>query len=201
MYKGRSSRIFPILVILVIVAIAVVALVSVGRVIFGGGSNTADKTEIDTSRQALLDTALNHSVRMTVRGPIVASEDFESYQITVSPENRKITQFAGYLGQSLQSKQFDNNSKAYEEFVYALDKANMMRGRELKDEANDTRGICAKGDLYEFEVLKDNSVVKKLWTSTCRGSKGSLNADLSQVRNLFTDQIPKKSDILNDIDL
>jgi len=198
MYRGNSSRIVPIVLVLIVVVIAIVALVSVGRAIFGG---EPAPTQTDVGREALLNTSTNHSVRMTVRGPIVADENFRSYQVTVDSSNRSLVTYSGYLDQSIDSRQYPNNVKAYEEFVYALDKANTMKGEELKDTANDTRGVCATGNVYEFEVLQDNSTVKRLWTSTCKGSAGSFKASISQVQGLFLKQIPDSKALLNKIDL
>lgn len=197
MYKGNSSRILPILLILIVVAIAIAALVSVGRTILGGDQTS--ETEVDVGRDALLSTSVDRSARMTVRGPIVADEEFRSYQISVNPTSRRLVTYSGYLENTLQSKQYGNNVKAYEQFVYALDKANMMNGDELKDEKDDTRGICATGKVYEFEVLRADSSVKRLWTSTCKGSPGSFKASVKQVENLFLDQIPDNREVLKDL--
>lgn len=199
MYKN-SSRIMPIILVLIVVAIAIAALVSVGRAIFGGGSSP-DQTQVDVGRDSLLNTSPDHSVRMTVRGPIVADENFRSYQITVDPTTRSLVTYSGYLNQTLNSKQYPNNQKAYEEFVYSLDKANMMKGDELEADKNDTRGICATGNVYEFEVLHNNSTVKRLWTSTCKGSPGSFKASVTQVQNLFQKQVPDSDELLKGIKL
>lgn len=198
MYRGNSSRIFPVIVVLVIIAIVVVVLVSIGRAIFGGGN---DNTKTDQGRQALLSTSVSHSVRMTERGPIVADEDFHSYQITVSPDSRNLTTYTGYLDQVVANKSLGNNAKAYEEFVYALDKANLMKGTAFTGEKDDTRGICATGYLYDFEVIDSGSTVKHLWTSTCSGSKGSLKASTAQVKNLFLKQIPGNAELINKVNL
>jgi hypothetical protein len=200
MYKGRSNRVLPIILVLIVVAIAVAALVSVGRLIFNGGQST-DTTQVDRAREALLDTSTEHSVRMTVRGPIVANEDFRSYRITVTPTDRNLTTFSGYLEQTLDGKQLGNNTRAYEQFVYALDKANFMKGEAFSDDRDDTRGICATGRVYEFEVIEGGDAVKRLWTSTCKGSPGSFKASVQQVSNLFLQQIPDNKDLLNKIDL
>jgi len=200
MYRGNSSRVVPILLVLIVIAIAIAALVSAGRAIFGG-TDQAAQSQVDVGRDNLLNTSLSHSVRMTVRGPIVADENFRSYQVTVNPSDRSITTYSGYLDQVLDAKQYSNNAKAYEEFVYALDKANLMKGEVLKDGKDDTRGICATGRVYEFEVLKDGRAVKRLWTSTCKGSVGSLKASVAQVETLFHNQIPDSRAVLRTIDL
>lgn len=200
MYRGNSSRIVPIILVLVVIALIIAALVSVGRAIFGGGEQP-EQSQVEVGRNALLDTSSGHSVRMTVRGPIVADEDFRSYQIIISPARRSIATYTGYLAKPLQSKQYSNNKKAYEELVYSLDKANMMKGDELPDEKDDTRGICATGNVYEFEVLESGRSVKRLWTSTCKGSPGSFKASVSQVQNLFLKQVPDEKELLKDIKL
>lgn len=201
MYRGNSSRLFPMIVILIVVAIAIAALVSAGRAIFGGTTGTTDPSQVDTGQKALLTTAAGNSVRMTVRGPIVADEDFRSYRVAVDSSGRNLSTYSGYITQVIDSKQLDNNTKAYEQFVYALDKANLMKGTALSGEADDTRGICATGKVYEFEVLQGGMVVKRLWTSTCKGSPGSFRGSTDQVEKLFLGQIPNSKDLLKPIDL
>lgn len=198
MYRGNGSRVVPVILVLIIVAIAIAALVSVGRAIFGGSASTS---QTDVGHSALIDTSADRSVRMTVRGPIVADENFRSYQVTVDSSSRNLTVFSGYLNQTLNFKQYGNNNKSYEQFVYALDKANMMQGDALTGASDDTRGICATGDLYEFEVLQSGSTVKRLWTSTCRGSAGSFKANVTQVQSLFLDQIPDNKTLLQNVAL
>lgn len=199
MYKGNSSRIVPILLVLVVVAIAIAGLVSVGRMVFGGDQNNEE--QVDVGRDALLSTSVDRSVRMTVRGPIVADEAFRSYQITVTPTKRQFVTYSGYLESPLETKQYSNNNKAYEQFVHALDKANMMNGEAFEGEQDDTLGICATGNVYEFDVLRADSSVKRLWTSTCRGSSGSFKASVDQVESLFVQQVPDAREVLKDLDI
>jgi hypothetical protein len=199
MYRGNSSRIFPIILVIIVIAIAVAALVSIGRVIFSG--NGTDQPQVDVSREALLNTETGHSVRMTVRGPIVADENFRSYRVTVDANTRNLTTYSGYLDQPIETKDFGNNTQAYEEFVYALDRANLVKGTSLENGKDDTRGICATGRVYEFEVIDSESVIKRLWTSTCKGSPGSFKGSVTQVQNLFLQQIPDNRDMLRNIDL
>lgn len=200
MYRGNGSRVLPIIIVLIVVAIAIAALVSVGRAIFGGGDDQT-QTQLDTSRSALLNTGADHSVRMTVRGQIVADEEFRSYRVVVAPSDRTLTTYAGYVEQPIDTKQLANNVKSYEEFVYALERANLAQGEAFTGEEDDTRGICASGRVIEFEILSGGSVVKRLWTSTCKGSQGSLKASSAQLQDLFLDQIPDNREILKEIDL
>lgn len=193
MNRSGVSRLIPIILIVVIVIVAIAALVGLGRAIFGGGSSKPSVH--DTNETALLNTDGDRSVSMTVRGPIVADEDFRTYTIEVSPSQRSITQYQGYQKNTMDHKTFANNTQAYEQFVYALDKANLVKGTPFTDDKDDTRGVCATGELYVFDIYYNDSDAVHLWTSTCSGSRGSLNASVTQLSNLFMQQIPDSSDI------
>lgn len=192
MRPNRGTRFLPLLITMIIIVVAIVALISIGRAIFSGGTATAPET--DTARKALLATGVNRSVEMIVRGPIVAEEDFTSYRIRVSPSQRSMDVFSGYLDERSNGKTLDNNTKAYEQFVHALDKANMTQARAVA--SDDIRGICASGYVYEFSVLNEGDEVQRLWTSTCSGSKGSLAASKDQLGRLFLNQIPGSDNLV-----
>lgn len=182
----------------IIAILVIVVFVSLGRAIFSAKPTSVADTPVTTTSTTpaatadpkLTSTLADRSVRMTVRGQIVADENYRSYSVTISPDSRIMTTYHGYRGVVIDTETLDNTSKAYGELVYALDRANLMTGDELTGDANETRGICATGNLYEFEMLKADKVVKKLWTSSCSGSVGSLKANLGQVMALFQKQIP-----------
>lgn len=201
MASYRNSRILPIALILIIVAVAIAALVSLARAVFFAGDSQPTTSQLDVSREALLSSTADRSVRMTVRGAIVADEEFRSYRITVTPSSRTLTTFTGYLDKPISTISLANNVPAYEEFVYALDKADLIEGTELTGERNDIRGICASGLVYEFAVLQNAEPIKNLWTSTCKGSKGSLDANVEQLRGLFVSQVPDAEKPIREIRL
>ncbi len=184
------QRFIPIIFLIVIVGLVIAAAVSVVRIFTSHDDTNQTSQVVDTSNSALLSTTADRSVRMTVRGQIVGDETFRSYQITVSPSKREFTRYKGYLEQPLVSKTYENNAKAYDEFVHALARANLAKGKALTGDADDTRGICASGILYEFEIINGSSTVKHLWTTTCGGVKGLLAADAGQIQQLFLAQIP-----------
>ena len=200
MANYRTSRALPIILVVVIIIIAIAALVSLARVVFFSGSSTSPAT-VDTSRTALLNPSLTHGVRMMVRGPIVADEKFHSYQIDISAMNRSIKTYNGYLDSIVDQNDLGNSVASYEQFVYALDKASLAKGNELVDDKNDTRGVCANGTVTEFTILDNGESVKKLWTSTCQGYKGSLNASVRDLTSLFVKQIPNANNLISKIDL
>ena len=202
MSRYSRSRFFPILLVVIIMIIAIVALVSLARAIFFSGDRSSETSQqVDVSRESLLNTAEGHRVQMTIRGPIVADETFNSYRISVSQSSRSLVTYTGYLDKPLDEIRLGNNIPAYEEFVHALDKANLAVGEQFPEDRDDTRGICATGRIYEYEIIKDDTVVKRLWTSTCKGSPGSLQASAEQLTNLFTVQIPDAREALNKIRL
>lgn len=200
MDRSGLQRILPVILVLIVVAVAITAMISLGRAMFsGGGSPTV--TPVNSGKDALTKTTADRSVKMTVRGPIVAQENFHSYLIKVTPSSRNMKTYTGYLSNEVDNEQLDNNVQAYTQFVYALSRAKLMDGTPLSGDANDTRGICATGTVYEFEVLQGGKSVQKLWTSTCKGSQGSLNASLAQVGRLFRLQIPDFSKLAQKVNL
>lgn len=202
--KEKLIRLAPILLIVAIAILSIILIVNLGRMMFGSGdsSNKSSETsqqEQDTSTKELLTVETGRSVKMTVRGPIVANEDARSYSVEVSPSGRSLKVLKGYNGEVINQKDHANTSVSYDEFIHALNKANMMKGEALTGEADDLRGVCAGGHIYDFAILKDGEVVKHLWTSTCGGSKGSLLANTKQLQDLFASQIPEFKKVVNDL--
>ncbi|RYF28197.1 MAG: hypothetical protein EOO17_05190, partial [Chloroflexi bacterium] len=124
MNSSGVQRIVPIVLVLIVIAIAVAALFSLGRSIFGGSGEP--EMVVNTGQESLVNTSIDRSVRVTIRGPIVADENFHSYRITASSTQRNITTYNGYLENQVETKDFANNMQAYEEFVFALDRMELM---------------------------------------------------------------------------
>jgi len=197
MSEHRIRRILPIALSLIVVAAAIAGLFSLARVLFFSGNSTNTVSQTDISKEALLNTSADRAVYMTVRGKIVADESFRSYQIQITPSSRKIVTYQGYLDNEITNISLTNNIPAYEQFVYSLYKANLIKGTELTGESNETRGICATGFVYSFQIVKADKTVKQLWTSSCSGSKGSLSASYPQLSGLFIKQIPDADKLIN----
>lgn len=194
MYRSGPNRIIPIILVVVVVVAFIIGLVTVGRYLFGGNNPQRQQAEdaAVTARDQLLTLESDRSVRVTVRGPIVADEKFQTFRISISPSSRSYAIYEGYLEKVEYQNNFDNNMEAYEEFVHALDKADFTQpGRQSEEEAGDIRGICATGRVYSYEVIGPTGTVNSAWTSTCKGSPGTFGASVSQVTNLFTSQIPE----------
>lgn len=200
MNKNKASKIFPIVLIALIVVFAIFVLVSVGKLIFKPGEKTTVNQPANNQvapLDELLDTSADRSVRVTVRGQIVANENFRSYQVVVSPSERRMVVYKSYLSETIDSINISNNLPAYTEFVHALSKAGLARSKPFPAGADDVRGICASGTLVEFDLLKGGESVYHVWTSTCGGSKGSLGVSESGLRDLFLKQIPDNNKLLS----
>lgn len=195
MYRNSSNRIFPIILIVVVIAALIIGIITVGNYLFGGGGRDAEqqKSQADLASEKLLKVDVDRSVRLTVRGPIVANETFRSWQISISPTQREYTVYRGYLETVESRKTYSNSNAAYDEFIHALDKAALTKaGKYTSEEAADLRGVCATGRVYQYEILNSGSVDVAYWTSTCKGSPGTFGASVQQVNNLFTAQIPTR---------
>lgn len=202
MARYKTSRTLPAVLTVVIIIVAIAGIVGLARLIFTGSAPSTDtKAEVDIIQQALLNTKDGRSVSMTVRGPIVADEDFRSYRITISPTARNIQAYTGYLETVTSEETLPNNTAAYEEFVNALDKANLVAGKPFEEERNNLSGICAGGRVYEFAIRSGTVTEHMYWTSTCGGSRGSLKANVNQLSKLFLDQVPSGSDIARSLRL
>lgn len=202
--KEKLIRIAPILLIIAIAIFSIALIVSLGRMMMGGNGETSNQESsqeiVDESVSQLLENKEGRSVRLTVRGPITAREDSKYYTVEVSNSARVLKTYRGYQFTDVIDKvELPNDGKAYEEFVFALNKANMMKGKQFTGDADDLRGVCATGHIYDFAILKDGEVKKHLWTSTCEGAKGSLAANKDQLQNLFISQIPNNSQIVKDL--
>lgn len=206
MVSYKSSRVLPVILTIVIIIVAIAGLVALMSLIFKGtGSSSINKgngeAAVSQSRQNLLDSTAGSSVSMTVRGPIVADEDFRSYRVEVSPSERKFQAFNGYLDTVTASEVLENNVAAYNQFVHALERINMVSGMPFVGEANDVSGVCSSGKLYEFSTLKKGKARDMFWTSTCSESKGSLKGSAAQISTLFLNQIPASSPIAESLKL
>ena len=200
MSRYSKNRILPAILAIVIIIVAIAGLVGLGRLLFAGSSKPKTP-EVNISKEALLTTTAGSSVTMSVRGPIVANENFRSYQVTVSPTSREVKTFSGYLDTVIDEDALDNNVAAYTEFVNALDKANLTETKQVESEATNLEGICATGRLTQFTIRRDGEPVQTLWTSTCSGSRGTLRANVEQLSQLFTRQIPNASGFISKVSL
>lgn len=196
MRRYEFFRFIPIILILITVIFIIYAAITIGRS-FIFGNDSGKKDENNQSQTQLVSMDSGASVRMKVRGPIVATENFKGYSITVAPQSRQLTIYSGYNLVTLQQVSLGNIPSGYEQFVYALKNYKLADYSELTGDKNDTRGVCPTGLLYEFSILNNNESVKTLWTTTCANYRGSLKSNRADMYNLFVNQIPNGSSIIS----
>lgn len=185
MKKTFFARFIIIALAVLIVGIIIAAIFSLGSALFGGGSSKTNNQD----DVLLLSNTSDARVEVLVRGPIVADEDFKSQTITISQNKRTLYIYKGYKNEVKEKVELSNSVKAYGEFINALGKAGFMTGKP-QERPISLEGICATGKVYEFSLYKGDTEEQTVWTSTCNGSIGNLNANLSQVYSLFLRQIP-----------
>lgn len=181
MVSYKTTRIIQRLFILAIVIVIAVGMFFIAQTMI----NTNQNQPINTGKEALLKTSDGYAVSLSVRGPIVADEDFRSYKIVISPNFRGLDVYKGYKQVNLDSIKLNNNLPAYEQFVYALDRAGFMNGSV----DSDNKGVCATGYIYEFETIKDEKTVKKIWQSSCGSTRAISRSGVRIIMNLFLNQI------------
>lgn len=194
MVNYKTARTIQVGLVLVIVATIVVVVISIVKAVSANISNANS----DTSYQSLLSTDANASVKMSVRGAIVGDDEFRSYQITVTPNKRTMVIYKGYTNTIIKTVDLSNNVAAYKEFVYALAKIGLANGSQSSDE-NASIGICPSGYVYQFDIKKDSSSIKTLWSSSCSSARGTLSGSYKKYRELFISQITDGQDIIDDI--
>jgi hypothetical protein len=128
-------------------------------------------------------------VRLTVSGPIVGDQQFQSYQITVGRDQTTIETRQGYEDNVLDSRTYSNNEEGYTNFLRALDFAGFARG-DKESPNKDERGTCAEGQRYIMQIKNGESDVQRYWATNC-GNDGNFKGDTEEVRQLFIAQIPR----------
>lgn len=181
----RLIRNFAVVGGIVLAVIVVFLIIRFAVTSMNGSGNPSAQTEVT---EPLLNTSDDRGVKMTVRGPIVASENARSYEVDVTPTSRAVTLFGGYDGSVINKQVYANSPSAYEQFVYALNLAGMTNSRNANN--TDTRGVCSLGNLTTFSLERDTTIESSLWTSSCSGSKGTLAGKAATLQTLFDAQIP-----------
>lgn len=191
MKRGQPTKLGAVLLIIVVAAVMIGGIIWAGRMLFGGGSS---KVEVNTGQKLLTEPKADTAVRMSVRGPIVAEEVHYSIIITINSSSRTITTYKGYKGEVIETQTLDNTKAAFDDLLAALNRAGYME--ENASITQDPEGICAVGQLIQFEVLDGDKSAKKLWTTSCAKLEGTFAGRDVNVEALFQNQIPESRAII-----
>lgn len=135
-------------------------------------------------------------VRYTIDGPINASEDHRSVQITISPNNRNLTVYQGYQGSAIVNQSYPNNQQSYSDFLAALTQVNFTAERGISSSVN-SQSICPLGNRSRFEIIDGAKDIMNLWSASCRS--GSFAGNITQTTSLFRTQIPDYSRLTSSV--
>jgi hypothetical protein len=151
-----------------------------------GGSHKAVVPNTTVSLESYATT--DATVKLTIDGPIVASQNHNTAEITVGQNSTDLQLIQGYDGNVITSKTFTNSTNGYDAFLHALAHAGFTEGNTssaLKDES----GICAQGDRYIFELQQDGKDLERYWATSCGGTK-TYEGSVDLTTELFKAQIP-----------
>jgi len=180
------------LLILMMAAIMIGGVIWVGRSFFG--QHVGNEPEISSGQKLLNEPTDKTVARLSVRGPITAEEEHYSIVISVGPTSRSLVIFRGYNGETMENVTLGNSEKSFKDFVAALNRASFMK------ESNNTdgnQGICAVGQLLQFEMLNNDKSAEKLWSTSCPNLTGNFGGLQSNVIDLFLGQIPTSRSLIN----
>jgi hypothetical protein len=136
---------------------------------------------------------------LTIDGPVNANQDHQAVRITVGHDDVTFEQIQGYQNTVVNSQNYANNQDAYVNFLLALAHAGFTRG-DANPNHGDERGYCALGDRYIFELKQDNKDIERYWATSC-GSPKTYNGSVNLTLALFQAQVPKYSDLTQNIRL
>lgn len=185
-----------------VLALVVITIIFFGgifllfRLISGGGDNNAPTQPAATQKVNKLSLDAN-KVSYTVYGRVVGEEDRRAIRITVDDFERKLEVLQGYDESVISSTTTSNKTSAFEAFLLALENAGFtMRDTSIK---TDDRSLCSLGNRYVFETEFDDSTKIRTWATSCSSKNTSFKGSRTTVETLFKAQIPKYSELTNNI--
>lgn len=189
-YGSRLRFILLSIAAIVVLILSAWGIATLARNVFDRDSSATSTTEkVDLTEYIRPNT----SAKVTIEGPIVADENFESYEIEIGQDFRRMTVYRGYGRSVVAQKTYDNNDQAYDQFMRALAKLGFTNSTAttLKDE----RGSCATGSRFIYELKDFDESVQRLWGVSCSSNNGSFAGSGTSVRSLFRSQIPDFRDL------
>ncbi len=160
-------------------------LVTLIFLLFHGGNST-----VPTTSKPLYSYATTGSeVRLTIDGPINASQNHQQVQVTVNPNTVTFDQIQGYDGNIVNQQQFVNSQNAYTVFLHALAIAGFTEGNS-SSALSDERGHCALGSRYIFELIEGGNDLERFWATSCPYVTSSYEGNISLTLTLFQAQVP-----------
>jgi hypothetical protein len=178
-----------------IAAAVVVVLLGVG--LFRNLGINQQGTPTVSSFDLTSEDAQGTIARYTVRGPIVADENYREVRITVSQNSRTVDIIGGYSGTIIRTQTLPNTAQSYRAFLGALSAAGFTNIRSESEQNKLT--TCVTGNQYRFEIQRGTDKPQDTWTSACNRSHGDFGGNVEATANLFRGQIPNYSEVANGV--
>ncbi len=172
------------------IGVVVVAFILILH-IFSGGSSKKTSPLIN---YANTDT----TVQFTELGPYVDDQHFNGFRINVGASETVMQTLQGYNETITNTQTFNSNQTGFADFLAALDVAGFQKGNTSASKA-DSRGYCATGDTYVFELLTDGGTSERWWWTSC--GEGNFQGNPSHVMNLFKQQVPNFEQLTSTLSL
>lgn len=179
---------------IVLLILSIWGITSLARRVIG----TKPSTSTSTVKKTDLATYNKDSsfVRVTVKGPIVANEKFQSYQIEVGQNYRDFKIFTGYNNQVVVEERLSNDKVAYDNFLKSLKQYSYTS--KTDEYSADETGQCATGKRYIYELFDNSKTLQRTWDVSCNNSVGTFTGSGISVRSLFKKQIPNFTKLATD---
>jgi hypothetical protein len=125
---------------------------------------------------------------LLISGPIVADQNYQQIQISISQVSSQISIMNGYQGTVVNTKVYENNTSAYSAFLSAL-QGNGFALLNSNYKYKTPAGFCSFGDTYIYTLKNGSDTILNSWTTSC-GGQGNFKGVVGNINQLFQLQIP-----------
>ena len=141
------------------------------------------------------------NVQYVQEGEVTAPEDHYSIVITINNTSRTIAIYNAYQPVAITTQSFANSQVSYDSLYAALVSSGFFAKKDNKDNY-DRAGYCPLGIKYDYKAGNDiNFPDFSSWSASCSIKAGTFNGNKSDVKKLFTNQIPDYKTITEDVTL
>jgi hypothetical protein len=173
---------------ILVFGLAAVVIIGVIVTAFSLGNHSSSKPP--ATQISLTDHTTDGSeVRLTIEGPVNANELHSSSIISVSRDGRAIEVDRTYNNMPVSSATYLNNQLAFDDFMQALQNAGFTAQAKHATQQDET-GQCPLGQRYIYELVTNDAIAMRTWSSSCRATTEPFGGNAMLVQQLFRAQIP-----------
>lgn len=140
----------------------------------------------------------NVTITQTTIGPVVAPQNHDETQISITNTTATIEIIKGYEGNVVNSRSYPMSTEAFRSFLNALESVGFTRG-DADASLTEGKNFCPTGTRYIFEINEGAKNIQRYWATSC-GAK-SYKGEAGTTINLFQAQIPEYDDVVGDLNL